>query len=107
MIIKMRGRSEKAPAFYISRNDAGQQIGADLDIDTTGYTIKLEGTKQSGVKFEEDCKNTGAGFAMNVTEQMTDEPGTVRAQVVLYGTDDERMGSERVFLMVEPLGGIS
>lgn len=107
MIIKMTGTSEKAPAFYISQDDVGRQIVAKLDIDTTGYTIKLEGTKQSGATFEEVCTKTDEGFALNVTEKMAEEPGTVRAQVVLYGADNEKMGSERVFLMIEPLGGIA
>lgn len=96
-----------AVAFYVSQQDVGRPIQAKLDVDTTGYTIKLEGTKPSGGAYEEPCTATDYGCIVPVTEQMTNEPGITMAQIVLYGPGGERMGSEQVQIWVEPLGGVA
>ncbi len=98
----------QAVAFYVSQLDVGRQIQAKLDVlIATGHTIKLEGTKPSGETFSETCTPRSYGCSIQVTEQITNEPGISRAQIVLYGPDGERMGSEQVQIWVEPLGGVA
>lgn len=97
----------EAVAFYVSQQDVGRTLLAKLDIETMGYTIKLEGTKPSGDVFSEICTATDYGCIVQMTEQITNEPGITMAQIVLYGPDNERMGSEQVQIWVEPLGGVA
>lgn len=96
-----------AVAFYVSQQDAGRPLQAKLDVETAGYTIKIEGTKPSGETYVETCTATDYGCSIPTTEQMTNEPGITRAQLVLYGSDGERMGSEQVQIWIEPLGGVA
>lgn len=97
----------EAAAFYASQQDVGRPLQAKLDVETAGYTIKLEGTKPSGETYSETCTATDYGCIVPMTEQITSEPGISRAQIVLYGPDGERMGSEQVQIWVEPLGGVA
>lgn len=94
-------------AFYVSQQDVGRPLMAKLDVDATGYAIKLEGTKPSGETYSETCTATDYGCIVPMTEQITNESGISRAQIVLYGPDGERMGSEQVQIWVEPLGGVA
>lgn len=105
--VQFKKTNNHAAAFYVSRQDFGETIQAKLDVETTGYTIKIEGTKPSGATYSEVCTATDYGCLIPITEQMTDEPDVTRAQLVLIGPDGERMGSEQVQIWVEPLGGVA
>ena len=97
----------KPPAvIYLSQFDIGREIAISLvDEDgaytiPSGSTIKMEGTKPSGLGFSEECSFTGSTVTVSATDVMTDEAGRFPVELkILRGTS--RIGSANFIFCVE------
>ena len=94
------------PYLKLSQYDVGREIsfvmkdGSDEYTVPSGATVKLEGTKPSGFGFTITCSVDGSTATAVTTEGMTDEWGTVVAELVVRQGDD-RIGSSNVRFDIE------
>ena len=94
------------PYLKLSQYDVGREIsfvmkdGSEEYTVPSGATVKLEGTKPSGLGFTITCSVDGSTATAVTTEGMTDEWGTVVAELVVRQGDD-RIGSSNVRFDIE------
>lgn len=94
------------PYVKLSQYDVGREIsfmlkdGSDAYTVPEGATVKLEGTKPSGFGFTVECTVDESAATAVTTEGMTDEWGTVIAELVVR-QGDNRLGSANVRFDVE------
>ena len=94
------------PYLKLSQYDAGREIsfvmkdGSEEYTVPSGATVKLEGTKPSGFGFTITCTVDGSTATAVTTEGMTDEWGTVVAELVVR-QGDNRIGSSNVRFDIE------
>jgi len=94
------------PYLKLSQYDVGREIsfvmkdGSEEYTVPSGATVKLEGTKPSGLGFTITCAVNGSTATAVTTAGMTDEWGTVVAELVVRQGDD-RIGSSNVRFDIE------
>lgn len=94
------------PYLKLSQYDVGREIsfvmkdGSEEYTVPSGATVKLEGTKPSGFGFTITCEVNGSTATAVTTEGMTDEWGTVVAELVVR-QGDNRIGSSNVRFDIE------
>ena len=94
------------PYLKLSQYDVGREIsfvmkdGSQEYTAPSGATVKLEGTKPSGLGFTITCAVDGSTATAVTTAGMTDEWGTVVAELVVRQGDD-RIGSSNVRFDIE------
>lgn len=94
------------PYLKLSQYDVGREIsfvmkdGSEEYTVPSGATVKLEGTKPSGFGFTITCTVNGSTATAVTTEGMTDEWGTVVAELVVR-QGDNRIGSSNVRFDIE------
>ena len=94
------------PYLKLSQYDVGREIsfvmkdGSEEYTVPSGATVKLEGTKPSGLGFTITCAVDGSTATAVTTAGMTDEWGTVVAELVVRQGDD-RIGSPNVRFDIE------
>ena len=94
------------PYLKLSQYDVGREIsfvmkdGSDEYTVPSGATVKLEGTKPSGLGFTITCTVDGSTATAVTTAGMTDEWGTVVAELVVR-QGDNRLGSSNVRFDIE------
>ena len=94
------------PYLKLSQYDVGREIsfvmkdGSEEYTVPSGATVKLEGTKPSGFGFTITCTVDGSTATAVTTEGMTDEWGTVVAELVVR-QGDNRIGSSNVRFDIE------
>ena len=94
------------PYLKLSQYDVGREIsfvmkdGSEEYTVPSGATVKLEGTKPSGLGFTITCAVDGSTATAVTTAGMTDEWGTVVAELVVRQGDD-RIGSSNVRFDIE------
>lgn len=94
------------PYLKLSQYDVGREIsfvmkdGSQEYTVPSGATVKLEGTKPSGLGFTITCTVDGSTATAVTTAGMTDEWGTVVAELVVR-QGDNRLGSSNVRLDIE------
>ena len=94
------------PYLKLSQYDAGREIsfvmkdGSEEYTVPSGATVKLEGTKPSGFGFTITCTVDGSTATAVTTEGMTDEWGTVVAELVVR-QGNNRIGSSNVRFDIE------
>lgn len=94
------------PYLKLSQYDVGREIsfvmkdGSEEYTVPSGATVKLEGTKPSGFGFTITCTVNGSTATAVTTEGMTDEWGTVVAELVVR-QGDSRIGSSNVRFDIE------
>lgn len=94
------------PYLKLSQYDVGREIsfvmkdGSEEYTVPSGATVKLEGTKPSGLGFTITCAVDGSTATAVTTAGMTDEWGTVVAELVVRQGDD-RIGSSNVRFNIE------
>lgn len=94
------------PYLKLSQYDVGREIsfvmkdGSEEYTVPSGATVKLEGTKPSGFGFTITCTVNGSTATAVTTEGMTDEWGTVVAELVVR-QGDNRLGSSNVRFDIE------
>lgn len=94
------------PYLKLSQYDVGREIsfvmkdGSEEYTVPSGATVKLEGTKPSGFGFTITCEVNGSTATAVTTEGMTDEWGTVVAELVVR-QGDNRLGSSNVRFDIE------
>ena len=94
------------PYLKLSQYDVGREIsfvmkdGSEEYTVPSGATVKLEGTKPSGFGFTITCEVNGSTATAVTTAGMTDEGGTVVAELVLR-QGDNRLGSSNVRFDIE------
>ena len=94
------------PYLKLSQYDVGREIsfvmkdGSQEYTVPSGATVKLEGTKPSGLGFTITCTVDGSTATAVTTAGMTDEWGTVVAELVVRQGDD-RIGSSNVRFDIE------
>lgn len=94
------------PYLKLSQYDVGREIsfvmkdGSQEYTVPSGATVKLEGTKPSGLGFTITCTVDGSTATAVTTAGMTDEWGTVVAELVVR-QGDNRLGSSNVRFDIE------
>ena len=94
------------PYLKLSQYDVGREIsfvmkdGSQEYTVPSGATVKLEGTKPSGLGFTITCTVDGSTATAVTTAGMTDEWGTVVAELVVR-QGDNRIGSSNVRFDIE------
>ena len=94
------------PYLKLSQYDVGREIsfvmkdGSQEYTVPSGATVKLEGTKPSGLGFTITCTVNGSTATAVTTAGMTDEWGTVVAELVVR-QGDNRIGSSNVRFDIE------
>ena len=94
------------PYLKLSQYDVGREISFVMKDGSEEYTVpsgatgKLEGTKPSGLGFTITCAVDGSTATAVTTAGMTDEWGTVVAELVVRQGDD-RIGSSNVRFDIE------
>ena len=94
------------PYLKLSQYDVGREISFVMKDGSQGYTVpsgatvKLEGTKPSGLGFTITCTVDGSTATAVTTAGMTDEWGTVVAELVVR-QGDNRLGSSNVRFDIE------
>lgn len=94
------------PYLKLSQYDVGREIsfvmkdGSEEYTVPSGATVKLEGTKPSGFGFTITCEVNGSTATAVTTAGMTDEWGTVVAELVVR-QGDNRLGSSNVRFDIE------
>lgn len=94
------------PYLKLSQYDVGREIsfvmkdGSEEYTVPSGATVKLEGTKPSGFGFTITCEVNGSTATAVTTADMTDEWGTVVAELVVR-QGDNRLGSSNVRFDIE------
>ncbi len=94
------------PYLKLSQYDVGREIsfvmkdGSEEYTVPSGATVKLEGTKPSGFGFTITCTVNGSTATAVTTEGMTDEWGTVVAELVVR-QGNNRIGSSNVRFDIE------
>jgi len=94
------------PYLKLSQYDVGREIsfvmkdGSQEYTVPSGATVKLEGTKPSGLGFTITCTLDGSTATAVTTAGMTDEWGTVVAELVVR-QGDNRLGSSNVRFDIE------
>lgn len=94
------------PHLKLSQYDVGREIsfvmkdGSQEYAVPSGATVKLEGTKPSGLGFTITCTVDGSTATAVTTAGMTDEWGTVVAELVVR-QGDNRLGSSNVRFDIE------
>ncbi len=94
------------PYLKLSQYDVGREIsfvmkdGSEEYTVPSGATVKLEGTKPSGLGFTITCAVNGSTATAVTTAGMTDEWGTVVAELVVR-QGDNRLGSSNVRFDIE------
>lgn len=94
------------PYMKLSQYDAGRVINFAMKDGSSDYTVpsgatvKLEGTKPSGLGFTIECTVVGSVAVAVTTAGMTDEHGTVVAELVVR-QGDTRIGSSNVRFDIE------
>lgn len=94
------------PYLKLSQYDVGREIsfvmkdGPQEYTVPSGATVKLEGTKPSGLGFTIPCTVDGSTATAVTTAGMTDEWGTVVAELVVR-QGDNRLGSSNVRFDIE------
>lgn len=94
------------PYLKLSQYDVGREIsfvmkdGSEEYTVPSGATVKLEGTKPSGFGFTITCTVNGSTATAVTTEGMTDEWGTVVAELVVR-QGGNRIGSSNVRFDIE------
>lgn len=76
-----------------------QNNGEDYDL--TGIDARVEGTRLDGTAFTSVCTTEGNQATFYLTREMTGSPGKHPAELVLTGTDGERLGSMNFTINVE------
>lgn len=90
----------------VSQNDVGRPLAFELldDTDaltiTSGTVITIHGTKPSGLGFTETCTWSGNLVSIETTESMTQESGSIPAELVLT-LDTTVIGTANFVLAVE------
>ena len=94
------------PYMKLSQYDVGRELvfrmrdgSAEYSV-PAGATVKLEGTKPSSLGFVIDCTVDGSTATAVTTIDMTDEPGSVVAELVVR-QGNNRIGSSNVSFDVE------
>ena len=94
------------PYMKLSQYDVGRVIDFVMKEDSADYTvpagatITLEGTKPSGLGFTIACTVVGNVAAIETTAGMTDEYGTVTAELVVR-VNNTRIGSSNIRFEIE------
>ena len=94
------------PYMKLSQYDAGRELvfkmrdGSGEYTVPAGATVKLEGTKPSSLGFVITCSVDGSTATVVTTADMTGEPGTVVAELVVR-QGDTRIGSSNVIFDIE------
>lgn len=94
------------PYMKLSQYDVGRVINFAMKDGSSNYTVPsgatvtLEGTKPSGLGFTIECTVVGSTAAAATTADMTDEHGTVVAELVVR-QGDTRIGSSNVRFDIE------
>lgn len=96
-----------APIVKVSQNDVGRTLAFSLHdnvsafIPPSGATVTITGKKPSGLGFTETCTLTGSVAKVNTTLEMTQEFGTVPAELRLT-SGNTTIGTANFMLSVEP-----
>lgn len=91
---------------HVSQNDVGRTLTFELFNNSTSYTIpsgatvKIQGTKPSGLGFSETCTVSGNTVTIDTTEEMTDEFGYIEAELQITNSGDV-LGTSNFVLVVE------
>lgn len=96
---------ETKTVVHVSQHDVGRTIllnvsdGADW-VDLTGKTVKLVGTKPSGLGYTVTATISGHTATLVTTAQMTDEYGQIESQLTIT-SGNTVIGSANIILDVE------
>jgi len=91
---------------HVSQNDVGRTLTFELFNNSTSYevpsgaTVKIQGTKPSGLGFSETCTVSGNVATIDTTEAMTDESGNIQTELSI-SYDDVVIGTSNFVLAVE------
>lgn len=77
-----------------------QYDGEDFDLSEVSE-VRVEGTRTDGVAFASVCTVSGSQCAFYITKEMTGCAGKHKAEIVLVGSDEERIGSMNFVIQVE------
>ena len=93
---------KETPVIHISQKDIGAgRLQFAMKMDGADYTpsgsVKIQGTKPGGGTFEHSATRSGQTVTANVTADMTDQSGNVRAQLVF--TEGENVTGTQVFIL--------
>lgn len=94
------------PVIPVSQYDVNRRIELNLVDDTTAYippvgtTAVMQGTKPSGLGFTATGTVSGSKVVFETTEELSDEPGRIPAEVVLT-SEGQRIGTANFILAIE------
>jgi len=77
-----------------------QYDGEDFDLSEVSE-VRVEGTRTDGTAFTSVCTVSGSQCAFYITKEMTGCAGKHKAEIVLVGGDEERIGSMNFVIQVE------
>lgn len=90
----------------VSQNDVGRQIVFNVTdgsgwYDLTGLTVKLAGTKPSGLGFTVTATISGHTATIVTTQEMTEEYGNIACELKVTDGDNVKLGTMNMTLAVE------
>lgn len=93
------------PVIHVSQNDVGRTIILNITdgndwYDLTGCTVKLQGTKPSGLGYTVAGTVNGHTVTIITTKQMTDEYGNIASELNVT-KNDLAIGTANLILAVE------
>ena len=92
--------------IHVSQGDIGRTLqfvlyeGSTSYTIPTGATVKIQGTKPSGLGFSETCTWSGSTVTIDTTEAMTQEFGGIPTELQITDGDDV-LGTSNFMLVVE------
>ena len=94
------------PVIHVSQNDVGRTITLNVTdgstwYDLTGCTVKLEGTKPSGLGYSVTGTVSGHTVTIVTTNHMTGEAGNIASELKITKTN-VAIGTANIILSVEP-----
>ena len=93
------------PVIHVSQNDVGRPIAINVTdgddwYDLTGCTVKLQGTKPSGLGYTVTGTVSGHKVTIVTTLQMTDEHGNIASELKIT-KNNTVIGTANIILAVE------